>query len=200
MTLDEVERAPEVLGAVKRAIDRSRTPGRFLLTASANLLLVRRVSESLAGPEARRHRHARISRSRRRRRPRDRRLAGSGRAAPRILAGDRTSYSLHANIDSQPGHSENGPTQCRWPLRYAPVVACRPRRLPPGPTERRNSRFSSSSTRPSTSASAAGFFPDAPPRPATRDLDVLGNPLFLEEDDLICPPVDAVICARAGRV
>lgn len=49
VTLDEVQRAPELLHAVKRAIDRDRTPGRFLLTGSANLLLMRQVSESLAG-------------------------------------------------------------------------------------------------------------------------------------------------------
>ena len=49
ITLDEVQRAPELLRAVKRAIDRDRKPGRFLLTGSANLLLMRQVSESLAG-------------------------------------------------------------------------------------------------------------------------------------------------------
>lgn len=49
ITLDEVQRAPEILRAVKRAIDRDRKPGRFLLTGSANLLLMRQVSESLAG-------------------------------------------------------------------------------------------------------------------------------------------------------
>jgi predicted AAA+ superfamily ATPase len=49
VTLDEVQREPELLRAVKRAIDRDRTPGRFLLTGSANLLLMRQVSESLAG-------------------------------------------------------------------------------------------------------------------------------------------------------
>ncbi len=49
VTLDEVQRAPDLLHAVKREIDRSRRPGRFLLTGSANLLLMRRVSESLAG-------------------------------------------------------------------------------------------------------------------------------------------------------
>jgi hypothetical protein len=49
VTLDEVQREPPLLAAVKRAIDRDRTPGRFLLTGSANLLLMRRVSESLAG-------------------------------------------------------------------------------------------------------------------------------------------------------
>ena len=49
VTLDEVQREPELLGAVKREIDRLRRPGRFLLTGSANLHLMRRVSESLAG-------------------------------------------------------------------------------------------------------------------------------------------------------
>ncbi len=49
ITLDEVQREPELLGAVKREIDRHRRPGRFLLTGSANLLLMGRVSESLAG-------------------------------------------------------------------------------------------------------------------------------------------------------
>ncbi len=49
VTLDEVQREPAALLAVKRAIDRRRIPGQFLLTGSANLLLMRRVSESLAG-------------------------------------------------------------------------------------------------------------------------------------------------------
>ena len=49
VTLDEVQREPGLLAAVKRAIDRDRKAGRFLLTGSANLLLMRQVSESLAG-------------------------------------------------------------------------------------------------------------------------------------------------------
>lgn len=49
VTLDEVQREPGLLHAVKLAIDRRRAPGQFLLTGSANLLLMRRVSESLAG-------------------------------------------------------------------------------------------------------------------------------------------------------
>jgi hypothetical protein len=49
LTLDEVQRAPQLLPVVKRAVDRGRRPGRFLLTGSANLLLMRQVSESLAG-------------------------------------------------------------------------------------------------------------------------------------------------------
>ena len=49
VTLDEVQREPNLLLAVKRAIDFDRQPGRFLLTGSANLLLMQGVSESLAG-------------------------------------------------------------------------------------------------------------------------------------------------------
>jgi predicted AAA+ superfamily ATPase len=49
VALDEVQREPNLLLAIKRAIDRERVAGRFLLTGSANLLLMRQVSESLAG-------------------------------------------------------------------------------------------------------------------------------------------------------
>ena len=51
LTLDEVQREPDLLLAVKRAVDedRPRRNGRFLLTGSANLLLMERVSETLAG-------------------------------------------------------------------------------------------------------------------------------------------------------
>jgi len=52
VTLDEVQRNPDLLLAVKRAIDRDRRAGRFLLTGSANLLLMKSVSESLAGRAA----------------------------------------------------------------------------------------------------------------------------------------------------
>lgn len=49
VTLDEVQREPGLLHAVKQSIDRRRVAGRFLITGSANLLLMRRVAESLAG-------------------------------------------------------------------------------------------------------------------------------------------------------
>jgi predicted AAA+ superfamily ATPase len=49
MTLDEVQRMPELLLSVKRAVDRRRVPGQFFLTGSANLLLMKQVSDSLAG-------------------------------------------------------------------------------------------------------------------------------------------------------
>ena len=49
VTVDEVQRVPALLPAIKRAVDRSRRPGRFLLTGSANLLLLPTVTESLAG-------------------------------------------------------------------------------------------------------------------------------------------------------
>ena len=51
LILDEVQREPDLLLAIKRAVDedRPRRNGRFVLTGSANLLLMHRVSESLAG-------------------------------------------------------------------------------------------------------------------------------------------------------
>lgn len=49
VVLDEVQRVPELFATLKHAIDRDRTPGRFLLTGSANLMLLPRLSDSLAG-------------------------------------------------------------------------------------------------------------------------------------------------------
>ena len=49
VTIDEVQRAPALLTAIKKAVDKSRKSGDFLLTGSANLLLMKGVSESLAG-------------------------------------------------------------------------------------------------------------------------------------------------------
>jgi len=48
-TIDEVQRAPDLLRSIKRSVDEDRQAGRFLLTGSANLLTVPQVSESLAG-------------------------------------------------------------------------------------------------------------------------------------------------------
>jgi predicted AAA+ superfamily ATPase len=47
--LDEVQRAPELFLPIKAAVDRDRRPGRFVLTGSANVLALPRVSDSLAG-------------------------------------------------------------------------------------------------------------------------------------------------------
>lgn len=47
--LDEVQRVPELLTAIKLSVDNDRRPGRFILTGSANLLLLPNVQESLAG-------------------------------------------------------------------------------------------------------------------------------------------------------
>ncbi|MGH8428606.1 MAG: ATP-binding protein [Gammaproteobacteria bacterium] len=49
VTLDEVQRAPALFAALKVAADRDRAPGRFLLTGSANVLLVPKLADSLAG-------------------------------------------------------------------------------------------------------------------------------------------------------
>lgn len=47
--IDEVQRVPELFLPIKAAVDRDRRPGRFLLTGSANVLLLPKLSESLAG-------------------------------------------------------------------------------------------------------------------------------------------------------
>ena len=49
IALDEVQRVPDTLVAIKQAVDENRTPGRFLLTGSANALLLPRVSDALVG-------------------------------------------------------------------------------------------------------------------------------------------------------
>jgi predicted AAA+ superfamily ATPase len=51
LVIDEVQRVPDLLLSIKQAVDmdRPRRPGRFLLTGSANLLLMEGLSESLAG-------------------------------------------------------------------------------------------------------------------------------------------------------
>ncbi len=49
LVIDEIQRAPELLLPIKAAIDRDRRPGRFLLTGSAQVMLLPKVSESLAG-------------------------------------------------------------------------------------------------------------------------------------------------------
>jgi predicted AAA+ superfamily ATPase len=49
LVLDEVQRAPELFLAMKRIVDKERKPGKFLMTGSANVLLLPHLSESLAG-------------------------------------------------------------------------------------------------------------------------------------------------------
>jgi predicted AAA+ superfamily ATPase len=47
--IDEVQRAPQLLMALKLVIDQDRRPGRFLLTGSANLMALPQIADSLAG-------------------------------------------------------------------------------------------------------------------------------------------------------
>jgi predicted AAA+ superfamily ATPase len=49
MILDEVQRCPELLVAIKKNVDEQRRPGRFILSGLANLALLGHVSETLAG-------------------------------------------------------------------------------------------------------------------------------------------------------
>lgn len=52
LILDEVQYAPELVPAIKRAIDRDRRPGQFILTGSQQWAVMRRLAESLAGRAA----------------------------------------------------------------------------------------------------------------------------------------------------
>ena len=55
LVIDEVQREPGLLLAIKASIDKDRRPGRFLLTGSADLLTVKGRSDSLAGRAATLH-------------------------------------------------------------------------------------------------------------------------------------------------
>ncbi|NCD20608.1 MAG: ATP-binding protein [Actinobacteria bacterium] len=52
LVIDEVQREPELMLAIKASIDRDRRPGRFLLTGSADMLTVKGRTDSLAGRAA----------------------------------------------------------------------------------------------------------------------------------------------------
>ena len=68
--LDEVQRCPGLLVAIKKSVDAQRQSGQFILSGSANLALLGHVSETLAGraayftlhPMTRRERHGRTNR------------------------------------------------------------------------------------------------------------------------------------------
>lgn len=47
--LDEVQRVPEIFSTIKMSVDNNRIPGRFLMTGSANILTLPKLSDSLAG-------------------------------------------------------------------------------------------------------------------------------------------------------
>lgn len=49
LTIDEAQKFPEILSVIKRDVDKNRKPGRFILSGSANFLLLKNIAESLAG-------------------------------------------------------------------------------------------------------------------------------------------------------
>jgi len=49
ITIDEAQKCPEIFGAIKRAVDKKRIPGQFLLAGSANFSILKNITESLAG-------------------------------------------------------------------------------------------------------------------------------------------------------
>jgi predicted AAA+ superfamily ATPase len=49
ITIDEAHKCPEIFTAIKRAVDKERIPGQFLLSGSANFSVLKNITESLAG-------------------------------------------------------------------------------------------------------------------------------------------------------
>ena len=49
ITIDEAQKCPEIFDAIKRAVDKERIPGHFLLSGSANFSILKSITESLAG-------------------------------------------------------------------------------------------------------------------------------------------------------
>ncbi len=49
VTIDEIQRAPELLLEIKKRVDNNKIPGKFLITGSANIELLPKLQESLAG-------------------------------------------------------------------------------------------------------------------------------------------------------
>jgi len=49
VTIDEIQHALPLIRAIKMAVDQNQRPGRFILTGSANILTLPKLSESLAG-------------------------------------------------------------------------------------------------------------------------------------------------------
>jgi predicted AAA+ superfamily ATPase len=49
VVIDEIQKAPELLAAIKEDVDRDRVNGAFLLTGSANLLGYQKIADTLAG-------------------------------------------------------------------------------------------------------------------------------------------------------
>ena len=49
IVIDEIQKAPDLFPAIKLSVDKDRRPGHFLLTGSANVMTLPRLSESLAG-------------------------------------------------------------------------------------------------------------------------------------------------------
>jgi len=49
VVIDEVQKVPRLFPAIKAHVDKNRRPGSFLLTGSANVMMLPRVAESLAG-------------------------------------------------------------------------------------------------------------------------------------------------------
>lgn len=95
--IDEVQRAPQLLLALKLAIDQDRRPGRFLLTGSANLMALPQIADSLAG-RVEIHTLLPLSNAELARRPSD--FLQRAQTERWSLAGEPTSFKAHSTTTS----------------------------------------------------------------------------------------------------
>lgn len=128
VTLDEVQRAPELLLAIKSMVDRDRQPGRFLLTGSANLLLLPKAQDSLAGRMEVIYLHPLTEQEKR---VSDSTLLGAlleGQLTPRMVA-DTTPLAPTAEVLCQGGYPEpnrRAPHRARqWYRQYLQAIVQR---------------------------------------------------------------------------
>ena len=127
-TLDEVQRAPDLLPAIKSVIDRDRTAGRVLLTGSANLLLLPKVQESPAGRMEVIYLHALTEQEKRVSTFSILQALLDGRLTPR-LAADERSLPPAADVICQVGYPEplgRPPHRARqWYRQYVSAIVQR---------------------------------------------------------------------------
>jgi len=122
--IDEIQRAPELLLAIKASVDRQPSPGRFLITGSSQLSANRAVSETLAG-RIERHTLWPLSQGEIERRPESflSRLFDADLATDRISELDKRSYLKRALAGGYPeARAREGPRRRAWFSAYVQTV------------------------------------------------------------------------------
>jgi predicted AAA+ superfamily ATPase len=120
--LDEIQRVPELLRTIKAAVDRDRRPGRFVLTGSANLLLLPGLGDSLAGRMEIIHLQPLTAAEQMRQPGRFLSMFLGGRLKPAIVAGSPTkpvALAEHVVVGGFPEAVRRSPARARtWHREY----------------------------------------------------------------------------------